>query len=124
MADLARFYQAGYLDPATGEWVVGTTEEDAEVGYYDIELEVWAIGVPDILSGEWMPPDAILTTADAYDCPEGNPIKGNLPSRIYHLPDQVTYARTIPEICFASEAAAIAAGFRAARVSHRPAEGG
>jgi hypothetical protein len=32
----------------------------------------------------------------------------------------VTYKRTTPEICFASEAAAMAAGFRAARVGqHR-----
>jgi hypothetical protein len=119
MTERARAYKAGYRDLATGEWAFGVSETDAEAGYYDIELEVWAIGVPDILSGEWMPPDAILTTANAHDCPPDNPIKGNLPSRIYHLPDQVTYARTNPEICFASEAAAIAAGFRAAEVGHR-----
>jgi hypothetical protein len=115
MADTARVYQAGYLDPATAEWVFGVSDTDTDVGYYDVELEVWYVGVPDVLSGEWLPQDAVLTTGGQRECPPENPIKGNLPSRIFHLPDQPTYARTIPEICFASEEAAIAAGFRAAR---------
>ena len=118
MADTARRYQAGYLDPVTVEWVVGISDAETEIGYYDVELEVWIVGVPDIISGEWMPEDAMLTTGER-DCPPENPIKGNLPSRIYHLPDQPTYERTIPEICFASESAAMTAGFRAARVGRQ-----
>lgn len=117
MTDAARLYQAGFLDPTTNEWVFGVSDSDCEIGYYDIELEVWIAGEPDILSGAWMPPEAVLATGEP-DCPPGNPIKGNLPSRIYHLPDQTTYERTIPEICFASEEAATAAGFRAARVAN------
>ena len=115
MADKARVYLAGYLDPATGDWVFGVSDTDTDTGYYDVELDVWLVGVPDILSGGWLPQDAVLTTSEQRECPPENPIKGNLPSRIFHRPDQVTYERTIPEICFASEAAAIAAGFRAAR---------
>lgn len=111
MADMARLYQAGYLDPDTEEWVVGVSDSDVEIGYYDVELDVWAVGIPDILAGEWMPQDAVLATGER-DCPPGNPIKGNLPSRIYHLPDQATYARTTPEICFGSEETARSAGFR------------
>jgi hypothetical protein len=116
MADTARVYQAGYLDPGTGDWVFGVSDTDTDIGYYDVELDVWFVGVPDILSGAWMPQDAVLTTSEQRDCPPENPIKGNLPSRIFHRPDQATYERTIPEICFASEAAALGAGFRAARV--------
>ena len=120
MADKARVYQAGYLDAATGDWVFGVGDMDTNIGYYDVELDVWYVGVPDILSGAWMPQEAVLTTSEQRDCPPETPIKGNLPSRIFHRPDQVTYERTIPEICFASEAAAIGAGFRAARVGqHR-----
>jgi hypothetical protein len=115
MTDTARRYQAGYRDPATADWVFGVSDMDTDLGYYDVELEVWYVGVPDILSGAWMPQDAVLTTSEQCDCPPENPIKGNLPSRIFHRPDQPTYERTIPEICFASEAAAMAAGFRAAR---------
>jgi len=48
-------------------------------------------------------------------CPEGFPIKGNASSRIYHLPGESTYEATIPEICFASEEAAVALGYRARR---------
>lgn len=119
MADTARVYQAGYLDPATGDWVFGASDTDTDtgIGYYDVELDIWYVGVPDILSGAWIPQEAVLTTSEQRDCPPENPIKGNLPSRIFHRPDQVTYERTIPEICFASEEAAIGAGFRAARVS-------
>ncbi len=115
MTDSPRRYQAGYLDPATLDWVIGVPADDtpADIGYFDVELEVWALGEPDILSGEWMPNDALLATG--ADCPSDHPIKGNLPSRIYHLPDQTTYERTEPEICFNSEDAARLAGFRASR---------
>jgi hypothetical protein len=46
-------------------------------------------------------------------CPEKHPIKGNTSSRIYHLPGEPSYERTIAEICFATEEDAQLAGFRA-----------
>jgi trigger factor len=48
-------------------------------------------------------------------CPEGYPIKGNASSMIYHLPGQSSYENTIPEICFATEEDAEAAGYRASK---------
>lgn len=41
-------------------------------------------------------------------------IKGNIGSsgKIYHLPGGAFYSRTIPELCFSTEAEAQAAGFR------------
>ena len=110
-----RRYHAGFLEPTTQDWVIGLPDEGAiaDVGYFDLELEIWVLGEPDILSGERMPQDALL--AMGADCPSDHPIKGNLPSRIYHLPDQSTYERTEPEICFASEDAARLAGFRKSR---------
>ena len=48
-------------------------------------------------------------------CPPRFPVKGNLPSRIYHLPGQVVYPQTVPEFCFASAEAAEAAEFRPSR---------
>jgi hypothetical protein len=104
MTDLARRYQPGYRDPATGTWTPGVPERaDGEPGYYDIELEVWV-----------ELPEAVILATDR-DCSPDFPIKGNLPSRVYHLPDQPTYERTIPELCFADEDAAVSAGFRPAR---------
>ncbi len=45
-------------------------------------------------------------------CPDGYPVKGNASSRIYHLPGESSYDRTVPEICFATAEDAAAAGFR------------
>lgn len=49
-------------------------------------------------------------------CPTAYPIKGNKGSElIYHTPKSRSYDRTDPEECFATEADATAAGYRAAR---------
>ncbi|MEV7648805.1 hypothetical protein [Arthrobacter sp. NPDC089319] len=45
-------------------------------------------------------------------CPSGYPIKGNASSMIYHVPGGGFYNRTNPEECFASQGAAINAGYR------------
>ena len=57
--------------------------------------------------GHWVKGDGSAT------CPDAHPIKGNASSRIYHLPGEPSYTKTIPEICFATEEDAQAAGFRA-----------
>lgn len=46
-------------------------------------------------------------------CPADHPIKGNGSSKIYHMPGISSYRGTKAEFCFATEAGAIAAGFRA-----------
>lgn len=45
-------------------------------------------------------------------CPAGLPIKGNADSMIYHVPGGGSYDATDPEECFATEADAVAAGYR------------
>lgn len=57
---------------------------------------------------------SVAPNAD-FSCPSGYPIKGNASSRIYHLPGGQYYERTNPEQCFASTAAARAAGYRASK---------
>lgn len=49
-----------------------------------------------------------------WNCPATAPIKGNLPSRIYHPPSSPWYKSTTPEECFATESAARKAGYRRA----------
>lgn len=51
-----------------------------------------------------------------YNCPSGYPIKGNADSGIYHVPGGRYYKATKPEECFATEAAAKAAGYRKSKV--------
>lgn len=111
VTDTTRCFRAGYIDLETGEWAFGIAEIDDNAGYYDIADDAWTPGVPDIQTGGWMPEHALLI-AEQDDCPPDHPIKGNLPSRIYHLAEQSTYQRTDAEICFASESAAVTAGFR------------
>jgi len=48
-------------------------------------------------------------------CPDGFPIKGNGRSRLYHVPEGSSYARTKPEVCFRTPEAAERAGFRRAK---------
>lgn len=49
-------------------------------------------------------------------CPSWAPIKGNANSGIYHVPGQRFYDATHPEDCFRTERAAVAAGYRRAKV--------
>ncbi|MCA9879996.1 MAG: hypothetical protein KC442_19510, partial [Thermomicrobiales bacterium] len=113
MSNGPKRYRVGYRAP-NGSWVFGVSEvESAVVGYYDPATDTWYEGVADIQSGQWLPEDSVLGAGER-DCPAGYPVKGNLPSRIYHAPGQPTYGRTNPEVCFATEAAAANAGFRRA----------
>ncbi|OMH31340.1 hypothetical protein [Tersicoccus sp. Bi-70] len=54
--------------------------------------------------------------ASPWTCPSWAPIKGNASSGIFHRPGQRYYAVTKPEVCFVSSAAAVANGYRAAKV--------
>jgi hypothetical protein len=56
--------------------------------------------------------DQFIPENGAHDCPPAYPIKGNSKSHIYHLPGGASYSATMPNICFADEAAAEAAGYR------------
>lgn len=53
--------------------------------------------------------------ASTYNCPDGEPIKGNAQSGIYHLPSGQYYSKTKPERCFSTEEDAISAGYRASK---------
>ncbi len=66
-------------------------------------------------TGESAAPANSLAGDGTTDCPESHPIKGNASSMIYHEPGRSSYARTIPEFCFATPEDAEAAGYRAAQ---------
>ncbi|QUC00041.1 hypothetical protein [Cellulosimicrobium cellulans] len=50
-----------------------------------------------------------------WNCPSWAPVKGNRNSMIYHVPGGRYYAKTKPEECFTTAAAARAAGYRASK---------
>ncbi|WP_374313244.1 carboxypeptidase regulatory-like domain-containing protein [Microbacterium sp.] len=54
--------------------------------------------------------------SSTWSCPSWAPIKGNADSMIYHMPWQRYYDATQPEDCFRTETAAVAAGYRRAKV--------
>ena len=62
------------------------------------------------------PKPATSKPSSKWNCPSWAPIKGNAPSKIYHLKGQQFYTRTTPEICFSTEAAARKAGYRKSKV--------
>lgn len=49
------------------------------------------------------------------DCPDSHPVKAKANSMIYYVPESGHYGLTIPDVCFASDADAEAAGYRAPR---------
>lgn len=58
------------------------------------------------------------TPIDIKNCPSWAPIKGNVGTKekIYHVPGGRDYAKTNPEECFRTEAAAVSAGYRKSKV--------
>lgn len=62
-----------------------------------------------------VPADKSVKPISVTDCPTTHPIKGNKGDTwIYHVPTASAYKATHPEECFATEAAAQAAGYRKA----------
>jgi hypothetical protein len=58
-----------------------------------------------------------MVEAQHGQCPLSHPIKGNVRrdgSRVYHTSQSPNYTMTMAEACFATEAAAQAAGYRPA----------
>ena len=65
---------------------------------------------------EPQPAGGSVPSATESDCPSSHPVKGNASSGIYHVPGGGYYDVTNPEECFATEADAVAAGYRASKV--------
>lgn len=66
-----------------------------------------------------------VAPATASSCPADHPIKGYASRRseagVYYAPGSASYDRVKPERCFASEAQARQAGYRAGREERAPA---
>ena len=111
----------GFVEPETVEAdaTVADTAEEAPMGLAaapEAEPATEITPAPEAEAGEGITvPEGAVAGPGGQDCVEGYPIKGNASSKIFHVPGQSSYERTIPELCFATEEDAIAAGYRASK---------
>jgi hypothetical protein len=62
-----------------------------------------------LIEPDWVRGDGTL------DCPDSHPVKAKASSMIYYIPESGHYGLTIPDVCFATDLDAQAAGYRAPR---------
>ncbi len=79
-----------------------SAEADAEIAEATIEREL-------PVDPDWVRGDG------SHDCPASHPVKAKANSMIFYLPESGHYDRTIPDVCFASDLDAEAAGYRPPR---------
>lgn len=95
-------FKASAISTVTGKWSVQLAAQGAYKGSVTAAKTVKVTA----------PKPSVTKPADKWNCPAWAPIKGNAPSKIYHMPRQSYYSRTTPEQCFATESAAVKAGYR------------
>ncbi|MHA7306199.1 sunset domain-containing protein [Arthrobacter sp. TMN-49] len=92
---------------ASGKWSIRWAKQGSVAAASSVQKYVKVVPAPKATSAK---------PASKWNCPAWAPIKGNAPSKIYHLKGQRLYLKTTPEICFSTEAAAKAAGYRKSKV--------
>jgi hypothetical protein len=92
-------------EPPSASTSAGTSQSAAGPAVFDLSA-IDDYPPAHVVIDRWAIPD------QSHNCPEGYRVKANANSRIYHLPDDPDYDRTIPEVCFANEDEASLAGFR------------
>ncbi|WP_205571846.1 hypothetical protein [Arthrobacter celericrescens] len=102
------YFRTAFAASVTGKWSVRMTPGGA--------LKGSASGQATVRVAAPAPAPTSARPVSTWNCPAWAPIKGNAPSKIYHLPGQRYYTRTTPEVCFATERAAQQAGYRKAKV--------
>lgn len=103
---------SGYLKTTfsastSGKWSVRWAKQGTVAAASSVQKYVKVVPAPKPTSAK---------PASKWNCPAWAPIKGNAPSKIYHLKGQRFYLKTTPEICFTTEAAARAGGYRKSKV--------
>ncbi|GJM39074.1 MAG: hypothetical protein DHS20C19_24410 [Acidimicrobiales bacterium] len=89
-------------------WQPLTDPPESEPRTGPVQFTAPPASADDAPAGSWLEPvDGV--------CPASHPIKGNAQSGIFHVPGGMSYERTVPERCYASEADAEADGFRKAK---------
>lgn len=97
-----------------------TSIAPATSGYWSVQLAATSTNKASVSTRVYVkvtaaPASVVHMPKGSMNCPSYAPIKGNASSHIFHMPGQSAYAKTKPEMCFSTPAAAIKAGFRAAK---------
>lgn len=92
---------------ASGKWTIRWTKQGSLTAASSSSRHVKVVAAPKPSSSK---------PVSKWNCPAWAPIKGNAPSKIYHMKGQRFYLKTTPEICFSTEAAAKKAGYRKSKV--------
>ncbi len=107
---------AGPIVPPTAmPTVVVSTPVPPVVSPPPLTLAPTSVPVPQPTAAPTKPAGGGRVAPQGGACPADYPIKGNRSSMIYHVPGGASYARTIPEDCFATGGDAEAAGYRRAQ---------
>ena len=99
-------FKSSAASTATGKWSVQLAAQGSYKGSWSAARTVKVTAPKPALK------PAVAQPVSKWNCPSWAPIKGNAPSGIYHLRGQAYYDRTTPEQCFATESAAVKAGYR------------
>ncbi len=101
------YFKTTFVASVSGKWSIRWAKQGAVVAAAGAQKYVKVVPAPKPTSSK---------PASKWNCPAWAPIKGNAPSKIYHLKGQRFYLKTTPEICFATETAAKQAGYRKSKV--------
>lgn len=101
------YLKATFAASASGKWSVRWAKQGTVAAASSVQKYVKVVPAPK---------PTLAKPASKWNCPAWAPIKGNAPSKIYHLKGQRFYLKTTPEICFTTEAAARAGGYRKSKV--------
>ena len=97
------YLKATFTASGSGKWSIRWAKQGSMAAASSTQKYVKVVAAPKPASAQ---------PVSKWECPSWAPIKGNAPSRIYHLKGQQFYSRTTPEICFSTESAAVKAGYR------------
>ncbi len=101
------YFKASTTSSVSGKWSAHMPAQGNYLGSYSATKYVKVVAAPK---------PTVTKPINLNTCPSWAPIKGNASSMIYHMPGQSFYTRTNPEACFATESAAVKAGYRKAKV--------
>ena len=101
------YFKASATSSVSGKWSAHVPAQGNYNGSYSATKYVKVAAAPK---------PTVTTPINKTTCPSWAPIKGNRSSMIYHMPGQRYYNITNPEACFATETAAVKAGYRKAKV--------
>ena len=106
------YLKTTFTAAASGKWSIRWSTQGYLAAASSVQKYVKVVPAPKPVAAK----ATSAKPASKWNCPSWAPIKGNAPSKIYHMKGQRFFTRTTPEICFSTESAAKKAGYRKSKV--------